>query len=52
MNKEQFLYELQLRLSGLPQVDIDERIAFYSEMIDDRIYVKTDTGDIKLEIAN
>ena len=33
MNKEDFLDELAKRLSGLPQEDIDERIAFYREMI-------------------
>ena len=37
MYKEQFLNELRRGLSGLPQDDIDERISFYSEMIDDRI---------------
>ena len=29
MNKEDFLDELANRLSGLPQNEIDERIAFY-----------------------
>ena len=37
MNKNQFLEELRRRISGLPQEDIDERLAFYSEMIDDRM---------------
>ena len=37
MNKEQFLFELKFRLNGLPQSDIDERVLFYSEMIDDRM---------------
>jgi uncharacterized membrane protein len=37
MNKEQFLFELKFRLNGLPQNDIDERVLFYSEMIDDRM---------------
>lgn len=37
MNKDAFLSELKKRLSGLPQEDIDERISFYSEIIDDRI---------------
>lgn len=37
MNKEQFLIELQKGLIGLPQDDINERLAFYSEIIDDRI---------------
>ena len=33
MNKEDFLDELANRLSGLPQNEIDERIAFYRELI-------------------
>lgn len=37
MNKEVFLSELRKKLSGLPQSDIEERVSFYSEMIDDRI---------------
>ena len=37
MNKDLFMNELMARLSGLPQADIEERLAFYSEMIDDRI---------------
>lgn len=37
MNKEEFLNELRKKLSGLPQDDLNERIAFYSEMIDDRM---------------
>ena len=37
MNKNSFLEELRRRLSGLPQSDLDERLEFYSEMIDDRV---------------
>ncbi len=37
MNKQDFLTQLQKGLSGLPKNDIDERLSFYSEMIDDRI---------------
>lgn len=37
MTKEKFLNELRRRLKGLPREDIDSRIEFYSEMIDDRI---------------
>ena len=37
MNKEEFLKELRSHLRGLSQEDINERISFYSEMIDDRI---------------
>ena len=37
MTKRQFLDELRARLSPLPQLDIEKTIAFYSEMIDDRM---------------
>ena len=37
MNKQEFLDSLKEKLSGLPQDEIDERISFYSEMIDDRM---------------
>ena len=37
MTKEIFLHELRKRLKGLPKEDIDSRIEFYEEMIDDRI---------------
>ena len=37
MNKQDFLAELRKGLSGLPQDDIEERLTFYSEMLDDRI---------------
>ena len=37
MNKNSFLEELRKGLSGLPQEDVEERLTFYSEMIDDRM---------------
>lgn len=37
MTKQAFLSELRGRLSGLSQDDIEERLAFYNEMIDDRM---------------
>ena len=37
MDKNAFLDELREKLSGLPEEDIEERVAFYREMIDDRI---------------
>ena len=37
MNKEQFLNELRSRLNGLPKADLEERLFFYGEMIDDRV---------------
>ena len=36
MNKQEFLMRLREGLSGLPKNDIEERLIFYSEMIDDR----------------
>ena len=37
MNKQEFLVQLRKGLSGLPKDDIEERLTFYSEMIDDRM---------------
>ena len=37
MDKQEFLESLRKGLSGLPQEDIEERLSFYSEMIDDRM---------------
>ena len=37
MSKQEFLVRLRKGLVGLPQDDIEERVAFYSEMIDDRM---------------
>ena len=37
MSKHEFLAQLEKGLYGLPQADIDERLGFYSEMIDDRM---------------
>ncbi len=37
MKKEEFLKELEKSLKGLPKEDIDERLEFYSESIDDRV---------------
>ena len=37
MRKQEFIAVLRKKLSALPRRDAEERIAFYSEMIDDRI---------------
>ena len=37
MNKQKFLAKLRAGLSGLKQKEIKEHLAFYSEMIDDRM---------------
>lgn len=37
MTKQAFMSQLRKGLSGLPQKDIEERLTFYSEMIEDRM---------------
>ena len=37
MTKNEFLNRLRARLSDLPKSEVEERLGFYSEMIDDRI---------------
>lgn len=37
MLKQEFLGKLRSRLSGLPETEMEERLNFYSEMIDDRM---------------
>ena len=37
MNKQEFIDLLRARLSGLPKQELEERLDFYSEIIDDRI---------------
>ena len=37
MDKQDFLAQLRKGLGGLPQKDMEERLSFYSEMIDDRM---------------
>ena len=37
MTKLRFLLSLKDRLSGLPQDEVEERLSFYSEMIEDRM---------------
>lgn len=37
MLKQEFLHELRAKLMGLPKQELEERLTFYSEIIDDRI---------------
>ena len=37
MNRESFLAELGQRLAGLPREELEERLEFYGEMLDDRL---------------
>ena len=48
MTKKQFLNELRSKLVGLPKEDVDERISFYEEMINDRM----DEGKSEEEAVN
>lgn len=37
MNKQEFMRELEKKLSGLPRKELHEQLGFFSEMIDDKI---------------
>ena len=37
MRKQEFIFELWKKLSDLPKGEVEERLSFYSEMIDDRM---------------
>ena len=37
MTRNEFLQALRHRLAGMPKADLEDRISFYNEMIDDRI---------------
>ena len=52
MNKKEFLERLRHGLHGLPQEDIEERLNFYSEMIDDRMEEGLSEVEAVAEIGN
>ena len=52
MCKQEFLLQLRKRLSGLPQDDIEERLHFYSEMIDDRMEDGLSEGDSVSQVGS
>lgn len=37
MNKEKFMAELRAKLKGIPENEINDRLEYYSEMIEDRL---------------
>ena len=37
MRKQEFIYQLWQKLSDLPKNEVEERLSFYAEMIDDRM---------------
>ena len=51
MNKQEFLTKLRKGLAGLPNDDIEERVAFYSEMIDDRLEEGNTEEEVLREIG-
>ncbi len=52
MYKQEFLSRLKDGLSGLPDKDIEERLTFYNEMIDDRIEDGLTEEDAVSELGN
>lgn len=52
MKKHEFLARLREGLAGLSHEDIEERAAFYSEMIDDRVEEGLSEEEAVLEIGN
>lgn len=52
MTKTEFLFSLKNKLSHLPSNELDERISFYNEMIDDRIEDGLSEEDAVLAIGS
>ena len=52
MTKQEFLSELRSNLSGIPKNELEERLAFYSEMIDDRIEDGMSEAEAVIEIGS
>ncbi len=52
MNKQEFIENLRAKLSNLPDEDIEERIGFYSEMIDDRMEEGLSEEEAVLQIGS
>lgn len=52
MTKIRFILSLQERLSGLPKDDLEERLSFYSEMIEDRMEEGLSEEDAVAAIGN
>lgn len=52
MRKQEFLNALNIKLFGLPKQEVEERIAFYSEMIDDRMEEGCTEEDAVLAIGS
>lgn len=51
MSKQDFLQQLRNGLNGLPKEEIEDRVNFYSEMIDDRMEEGLSEEDVVAEIG-
>ena len=52
MSKQEFLAQLRKGLSGLPQDEIEERLTFYSEMIEDQMEDGLSVEDAVLAVGS
>ena len=52
MKKQEFLRALKKKLSGLPRRGVEERLNFYSEMIDDRMEEGLDEEEAVLAVGS
>ena len=52
MTKNEFLDELRLKLSDIPEKDIDDRLGFYGEILDDRMEEGKSEEDAVNEIGS
>ena len=52
MTKQEFLAALREGLRGLPPADIEERVAFYDEMIDDRMEEGRTEAEALMELGS
>ncbi len=52
MTKQEFISELRKKLSGLPEQDVEERVNFYSELIDDMLEEGCTEDEIFLKIGS
>lgn len=52
MTKAEFMLQLRKNLSGLPKKDIEDRLNFYDEMIDDRVEEGKTEEEAVLEIGS
>lgn len=52
MTKNQFMSKLRIKLSRLPKTEVEERISFYSEMIEDRMEAGLSEKDAVMDVGS